>query len=140
MKNNLYVFDTTTLVSALIFKNSTPAQAFKKALTWGKILLSTDVFSEISEVIHRDKFRRYFSVKKAEVFTLMLYEDAIFIDDISESITACRDPKDNKFLELAVAGKANLIVSSDKDLQVLHPFRRIPILSPAKFLDYQPIS
>jgi predicted nucleic acid-binding protein len=51
------------------------------------------------------------------------------------SFTACRDPKDDKFLEVAVAGKADVIVSEDEDLLVLHPFRGIPIVGPAQFLE-----
>ena len=49
-------------------------------------------------------------------------------------ITECRDPKDNKFLELAVAGKADCIVTGDKDLLELHPFRNIRIITPKEFL------
>jgi predicted nucleic acid-binding protein len=45
-----------------------------------------------------------------------------------------RDPKDDKFLQVAVAGKADVIVSGDEDLLVLHPFSGIPILRPAAFL------
>ena len=54
--------------------------------------------------------------------------------EITEQITACRDPKDDKFLEVAVSGDADLIVSGDADLRDLHPFRDIPILAPAAFL------
>ena len=54
--------------------------------------------------------------------------------DITERIAACRDPKDDKFLELAVSGKADLIVSGDGDLLDLNPFREIPILTPAGFV------
>ena len=54
---------------------------------------------------------------------------------ITETITACRDPKDDKFLEFAVSGQADLIISSDNDLLVLHPFRGISILKPVAFLD-----
>ncbi len=50
-------------------------------------------------------------------------------------ITECRDPKDNKFLELAVAGNADCIVTGDKDLLVLDPFRNIRIITPKEFLD-----
>jgi predicted nucleic acid-binding protein len=53
---------------------------------------------------------------------------------ITEPITACRDPTDDKFLELAVNGDANLIVSGDSDLLVLSPFRDIPIVTPAAFV------
>lgn len=55
--------------------------------------------------------------------------------EVTQRVKECRDPKDDKFLKLAVNGNATLIVSGDKDLQVLHPFRNIPILSPREFLD-----
>jgi predicted nucleic acid-binding protein len=51
------------------------------------------------------------------------------------SIDACRDPKDNKFLELAVEAGAACIITGDKDLLVLNPFRNIPIFTPAEFLE-----
>src|ERR1700738_5375574 len=53
---------------------------------------------------------------------------------IIERITACRDPKDDKFLELAVNGRADMIVSGDADLLALNPFRGIPIVTPAAFV------
>ena len=54
--------------------------------------------------------------------------------DIAERIAACRDPTDDKFLELAVNGRADLIVTGDGDLLVLNPFRDIPIVTPAAFV------
>ncbi len=54
---------------------------------------------------------------------------------IIEQITDCRDPKDNKFLELAINGNATCIITGDKDLLVLHPFRGISILTPRLFLE-----
>jgi uncharacterized protein len=53
---------------------------------------------------------------------------------ITERIAACRDPKDDKFLELAVNGRADVIVSGDADLLVLNPFRGVPIVPPATFV------
>ena len=53
---------------------------------------------------------------------------------IAERIAACRDPTDDKFLELAVNGHADLIVSGDGDLLALNPFRDIPIVTPAAFV------
>ena len=53
---------------------------------------------------------------------------------IKESIDICRDPKDNKFLELAVSGEADFIVSGDQDLLVLNPFRNIEIVTANDFL------
>jgi putative PIN family toxin of toxin-antitoxin system len=53
---------------------------------------------------------------------------------ITERVTECRDPKDNKFLELALNGRADVIVSGDHDLLTLNPFREIPIVEPATFV------
>lgn len=53
---------------------------------------------------------------------------------ITESIAACRDATDDKFLELAVSGHADCILSGDADLLVLNPFRGIPIINPATFV------
>ena len=58
----------------------------------------------------------------------------MFITEIPFNITACRDPKDDKFLTLAVAANADYIVTGDDDLLVLHPFRGIQIIKPAEFL------
>ncbi len=50
------------------------------------------------------------------------------------SIEICRDPDDNKFLEIAIDGKADHIISGDKDLLALNPFQGIPIIKPADFI------
>jgi len=53
---------------------------------------------------------------------------------IVERIVACRDATDDKFLELAISGHADLIPSGDKDLLALHPFRGTPIVAPPAFV------
>jgi putative PIN family toxin of toxin-antitoxin system len=52
----------------------------------------------------------------------------------SRTIAACRDPKDDKFLEVAVEGRADVIVTGDGDLEALDPFEGIPVIQPSKFL------
>ena len=54
--------------------------------------------------------------------------------EITERIAACRDPKDDKFLELAVNGHADVLITGDADLLALNPFRRVPIITPADFV------
>ena len=54
--------------------------------------------------------------------------------NVTETVAECRDPKDNKFLELAISGQAMYLISGDKDLLVLHPFRGIQVVSPQMFL------
>jgi predicted nucleic acid-binding protein len=55
--------------------------------------------------------------------------------EIKESITICRDSKDDKFLELAISGKADFIITGDQDLLVLNPFRNIEIIAANEFLN-----
>lgn len=128
-----YVFDTNVLVSALLFERSKPGQAFHAAIGRGEILLSLPVAQELNDVLKREKFRPYITSEERERFLVALVRGALFVE-ISERIQACRDPKDDMFLELAVNGSAKCIVSGDKDLLCLNPFRGIPILTPEQFL------
>ena len=128
-----FVFDTSILVRAVLIGNSNPAQALRKAREIGDILLSMPVAEELNEVLGREKFDRYISREDRERFLAAFIQAARFIE-VTEQIVACRDPKDDKFLELAVSGQAACIVTSDDDLLDLHPFREIPVLSVEQFL------
>jgi uncharacterized protein len=132
--SNLYVFDTNVLVSALLFANSSPRKALELALDIGKILISKETIDELNNVLSRPKFERYISQQKRERFLLSFVQKSMLID-IQEKIEECRDPKDNKFLELAINGRATAIISGDKDLLVLHPFRGISIFTVSQFLN-----
>jgi putative PIN family toxin of toxin-antitoxin system len=57
---------------------------------------------------------------------------------ITERVAVCRDPTDDNFLELAVNGRADLILTGDNDLLVLNPFRGIPVVGPVTFLKGAP--
>ncbi len=131
-----FVLDTNIIVSALIFKNSQPRQALDKARYRGIVLMSDAIWQEIQEVLTRPKFERYITLTEIDLFLIGLAKSVKFVD-IQKSIVACRDPKDDKFLDLAVNGDAKLIISGDKDLLVLHPFEDIPILTVRQFLDLE---
>jgi putative PIN family toxin of toxin-antitoxin system len=128
-----YVFDTSVIVSALLLKDSKPRQAFDLALNHGVILLSLPVVKELNDVLSHQKFDRYLFREERERFLAALVREAVFIE-INENVKACRDPKDDMFLELAVNGSATCIVSSDKDLLELNPFRSISIIKPDEFI------
>lgn len=128
-----YVFDTNTIVSAFLFDKSNPGRALQKALERGELLLSIEVAEELAEVLRRDKFDRYVRRKTREEFLRTLIKETVFIE-ITETIQACGDPKDDKFLELAVSGNASQIITGDEDLLTLNPFRGISILTPKQFL------
>ncbi len=127
------VFDTNVLVSALLFENSTPAQAFFSVIANGEILISIALTNEIHRILYRPKFDRYINDSQREDFMLALVENSTLVD-VTEEIKICRDPKDNMILELAVSGRADVIVTGNDDLLVLNPFREIVILNPQAFL------
>ena len=133
-----FVFDTNVIVSALLLKRSVARQAFNKALDQGKLLLSLATLEELNDVLRRDSFDKYISEDERLEFLAALVREAILVE-IAETISECRDPKDNKFLELAISGNAAYIVSGDDDLLVLDPFRGIPILAPRPFLEKETV-
>ncbi len=127
------MLDANTLVSALLLKSSVPRQAFDKAIKTGKVLLSIATMSELNEVLERDKFKKYITYVERTLFVKMLISQSTFIE-VTNTVAACRDPKDNKFLELATEGKAGCIISGDRDLLVMNPFNEINIITPKEFL------
>ena len=127
------VFDTSTLVGAVLRPQSLPAQALKLAVGTGRVVASDETLQELAEVLGRNRFDRYCSPEaRADYFAL--YRDAVQLIEITETVTDCRDPKDDKFLSLAISAHAGAIVSSDADLQVLHPYRGIAIIAPSVFV------
>jgi putative PIN family toxin of toxin-antitoxin system len=128
------VFDTNVLVSALLLPDSKPRQCLDLALHKGKVLISFATLAEIREVLGRKQFRRYFDEEDVRIFIAALTREAQWID-VTVRIGACRDSKDDMFLELAVSGHADYIVSGDTDLLALNPFRGIRILPPHSFLE-----
>jgi uncharacterized protein len=132
-----FVLDSNVLVSAALFKRSIARQAFDKAVSNGQVIVSQPVIEEIQDVFSRPRFDKYLSIESRMAFLSDLLAVVERVG-ITESIAACRDPKDNKFLELAVSGQADYILSSDKDLLVLQPFRGILIVTPADFLAEYP--
>ena len=127
------VIDTGVVVSAVLLPRSIPRQAFDVASERGQVLLSEATLAELEDVLRRPKFDKYVSQKARVEFLLSLLSQAE-VAPISERIAECRDPKDDKFLELAVAGRASDIVSGDGDLLSMHSFRGISIVSPEAFL------
>ena len=127
------VFDTNVLISALLIKTSVPAQALSLAEARGDIVYSQECLSEIADVLSRPKLQPYIEPEDVTGFLARIHRSWIEIP-ILQRITLCRDPRDDKFLELALNGDASFIVTGDEDLLTLHPFQDIPILKPADYL------
>lgn len=131
-----FVCDTNVLVSAALRRHSIPRQALDLALQRGKVLVSDLTLRELREVLFRPKFDKYIA-EQTRLHFLTTFLNHVAVVDIIEHITTCRDPHDNKFLDVAVNGIATCIISGDDDLLVLHPFRAIPIISPRAFLEQE---
>jgi putative PIN family toxin of toxin-antitoxin system len=127
------VLDTNLLVRGMLFRGSTPRLAIVKAHNEGLLLASEATLAEVLEVFQRPIFDRAASIDIREAL-VREYAQRCKIIAVHSNIRVCRDAKDDKFLSLAVDGRANLIVTADKDLLALHPFRGIAILEPADFL------
>lgn len=126
------VVDTGVFVSAAIKAQTPPSAAVHLAVVRCVLLKSRSTEAELMEVIDRPYLARLIApTARAQLVELMTKAELV---SITESIALCRDPKDDKFLELAVSGGADVIVSGDADLLVLNPFRGIPIVPPATFV------
>ena len=129
-----FVFDTSAIISAALLKRSVSRRAFDQALNEGELLASAETIDELNQVLGRADFAHYVTEDERMEFLAVLLREATLVE-VTEYVGECRDPRDNKFLELAVSGRAACIVSGDQDLLVLHPFRGIPIVTPRGFLD-----
>jgi putative PIN family toxin of toxin-antitoxin system len=127
------VIDTNIFISRLLLPNSVPASAAERAIEAGTLLVSEDTLYELAVLLARPKLNGYVSVETRRQLFLEIEDIAKFIP-IIQRIRACRDPEDDKFLELAINGRASLILTGDRDLLALHPFRGITIQSPADYL------
>lgn len=130
------VADTNVLVSARIRPRGRAGRVVEQFINGASTLVYTaDLLDELLGVLERPRIRRKYGLENRHIA-----EIEELIDQRGERVTptrrivACRDPKDNKVLEAAVAGRAGAIVSGDEDLLVLDPFEGIRIIDPATFL------
>jgi putative PIN family toxin of toxin-antitoxin system len=126
------VVDTNVFVSAVLKANSLPFVVVRWIERHDGLLKSAATEDELLGVLQRPRIAAVTAPSFRAGLTMLL-ADAELVE-ITEQIAVCRDLKDDKFLELAVNGRADLIVSGDQDLLVLNPFRGIPIVTPAAFV------
>ena len=126
------VLDTSVLLSALLF----PAGA----LAWIRAawraerirpLASRDTTAEFIRVLAYPKFRLTAAEHQDLLEEYLPCCETVVIPDPPPRVPACRDPFDLPFLELALAGRADALVTGDRDLLALVDSFALPILTPA---------
>ena len=129
----MIIFDASAVVSAALKEESIPGQALLWADRNEVFALSEPVHHEISGVLDRQRFALSISPERKRTVMGVIRDRASWWSPTLQ-VTDCRDAKDNKYLELALASQAKIIVSGDNDLLILDPWRGVRILRPAEYL------
>lgn len=119
MKFHRFVLDTNVLISAAIVPHSVPAQLLARVLSEATLLTSQHINHELTRILLNDrKFGSRLTRQARLAFVLNLIRAAESINTTSH-ITRCRDDDDNRILEIALDGKADVIVTGDQGLLIL---------------------
>jgi putative PIN family toxin of toxin-antitoxin system len=131
------VVDTNILVRAIIKPLGTVGPVLSRLRdNHYTLLYAQSLLAELVDVLNRPRIRDKYGLSDEDIKTvialILLRGEAVMPQ---RRIEICRDPKDDKLLEVAVAGSADVIVSGDEDLLVPNPFENIPIITPRTFLE-----
>ena len=124
----MLVIDTNIWVSYALNRKGSIAIKLKSVINQQNYAFSDATFRELTEVLLREKFDSYFSKELRVQILRKLARSAEWFNP-TETVTACRDLKDNKFLELAIASNAIAIITGDQDLLILNPYRNIRVVT-----------
>jgi len=127
------VVDTNILISFAIRPNLQFETLFDHLSRHCVVLVSDLTIAELADVLARDKFRKYLPCEESAEY-IEWYRGISEHVPVNRHVVACRDPRDGKFLSLAVSGMADCIVAGDRDLLDMVAFENIPVYRPAEFL------
>jgi putative PIN family toxin of toxin-antitoxin system len=137
MKTERVVIDTNVLISAALLEDSVPARARNHALRHGQLIATEHTLAEFVGRLMSPRFDAYTSRAARETLLQRLIP-VVEMASVVQIVKACRDPNDDKILEAAVNGRADVIITGDRDLLTLHPYAGVDIRSPAAYLDRVP--
>ncbi len=134
LDQTLWVLDTNVVISRLLVPGGIAAQAVDRVLSSGILLVSEATLDELATVLGRAKFDPYVTRDSRRQFLAYLGGLAKVVTITRKLEGVCRDPKDDKFLDVALAGGARAILTGDRALLELDPFHGVRIVNPADFL------
>ena len=126
------VIDTNLWISAFISPSFRKRLLSICKLSSIVILIDEELLDEVVEVASRPKFSKYVTKETIEILVDAINQRSELISIISD-INLCRDKKDNFLLNLSKDGKADFLITGDKDLLVLNPFETTQILTLTDF-------
>ena len=133
MRAERVVLDSNVLISAALRREGPPRTVVNTVRSENGILLFSDeTFDELRSRFFSSKFDRYVSRQDRAVFLAQLEAVSEWVS-ITGAKLGCRDPDDDKFLETALLGEADCLVTGDRDLLEMSSFHGIPIVTPADF-------
>ncbi|MEI2417573.1 putative toxin-antitoxin system toxin component, PIN family [Orrella sp. JC864] len=136
MKADRIVIDTNVLISAALLSTSAPAQLVQWALENTVLLFSPATFDELQTRLWRPKFDRYLSLEQRQSLLHDMGAAALWMTPAPSPMRAfSRDPDDDKFIHLALAGQAAWLVTGDQDLLVLGSIEGVEILTPGQAME-----
>lgn len=127
------IIDTNLWVSFIISNKQSLLDPFLFTEE-ARLLFSTELFTEIQQTITKPRIKKYFGTNALEEM-LLTFEPFIDLIEVKSIVTICRDPKDNFLFALAKDGKADYILTGDKDLLVLKKFGKTKIKTITTFID-----
>jgi putative PIN family toxin of toxin-antitoxin system len=131
------VLDTNTVLSSLISPGGAAANAVAAAFGAHEVVESPETLRELGEKLASPRLAAFIDPDFAKI-AFKAFAASVTMVEAAKNVTVCRDPKDNMFLDLAVAARALAVVSGDRDLRTLKHINGIghviPIIDPQQYL------
>jgi putative PIN family toxin of toxin-antitoxin system len=133
MRVERVVLDTNVMISAFLSPLGKPFACLRWALDNATLIVSRELLEEVETRLARPKFNKYLDASRRRAVVADLALSAVQVE-LRGIVKVCRDPDDDKLLEIALLGRADCLVTGDHDLLILDRYQGIPILTPAGFL------
>ena len=126
------IIDTNLWISFLITNDFNKLDHFLNSDKY-LVVFSDELFDEFLDVVHREKFARYFNDLNIKILVEIINEKALFVKVFS-IVNVCRDVKDNFLLSLAIDGDVDYLITGDNDLLILKHYQKTSILTINDFI------
>ena len=126
------IIDTNLWISFLITNDFNKLDHFLNSDKY-LVVFSDELFDEFLDVVHREKFARYFNDLNIKILVEIINEKALFVKVFS-IVNVCRDLKDNFLLSLAIDGDVDYLITGDNDLLILKHYQKTSILTINDFI------